>query len=44
MLKENIDETKYFERNLAVFGQTSLNNIRNLNIIIVNLNSVSVKV
>lgn len=37
---EQVDQTVFFERQLAVFGQTSLDKIRNLKVIIVNLNAV----
>src|SRR3990167_8439198 len=35
-----IDEAKYFERNMAAFGSYSSNRVRNLSIIIVDLNHV----
>ena len=38
--EDKIDQTIFYERQLAVFGQTALDKIRNLKVIIVNLNSV----
>lgn len=40
MEETNIDEAKYFERNMAAFGSFSSKSVRNLSIIIVNLNHV----
>lgn len=40
MEKTQINESKFYERNLAVFGHTTHNKLRNMSIIIVNLNTV----
>lgn len=42
--EEQLDSAVFFERQLAVFGQTALDKIRNLKVIIVNLNNVGIEI